>query len=217
MGDINFHLNNVDDPDASTLRDTLNALGLKIHNNFPIHRHGNTLDILATEIASSLNITTCRPVPFLSDHCSIECTTNIIKENITRKTVSFRKIKDIDILKFQEDAVNQLVMINECNDIDVLVQNLETTLHDIFEVHAPLITKSVAFRNRCPWFSSIIKQQKWIVRRSERIRCKYRENHQWQAYRNEKIKYNNMLKVAKKIPLVRGSMPVTGIQGSCIN
>ena len=50
MGDINFHLNNVDDPDA---------LGLRIHNNFPTHRHGNTLDILATEIASSLNITTC--------------------------------------------------------------------------------------------------------------------------------------------------------------
>ena len=147
---------------------------------------------------SSLNITTCQPGPFLSDHCSIECTTNIIKEDITRKTVSFRKIKDIDIQKFQEDAVNQLVMINECNDIEVLVQNLETTLHDIFEVHTPLINKSVALRNRCPWFSSTIKEQKRIVRRSERIWHKYRENHQWQAYRNEKIKYNNMLKEAKK-------------------
>ena len=37
MGDINFHLNNVDDPDAATLKDTLDALGLKIHNNFPTH------------------------------------------------------------------------------------------------------------------------------------------------------------------------------------
>ena len=35
MGDINFCLNNVDDTDASTLRDTLDALGLKIYNNFP--------------------------------------------------------------------------------------------------------------------------------------------------------------------------------------
>ena len=61
MGDINFHLNNVDDPDATTLKDILDALGLKIHNNLPTHRHGNTLDILATEIASSLNITTCQP------------------------------------------------------------------------------------------------------------------------------------------------------------
>ena len=151
MGDINLHLNNVDDPDAFTFKDTLDAYGLKFHNKFPTHRHGNTLDILATEIASSLNITTCQPGPFLSDHCSIECTTNIIREDITKKTVSFRKIKDINIQKFQDDVVNQLEMVNECHDIDVLVQNLDTTLHDILEVHAPPITKSVAFRHRCTY------------------------------------------------------------------
>ena len=61
------------------------------------------------------------------------------------KTVSFRKIKDIDTQKFQDDVVNQLVMVNKCHDIDVLVQNLETTLHDILEVHAPPTTKLVTF------------------------------------------------------------------------
>ena len=65
MGDINFHLNNVDDPDTTTLKDTLDALGLKIHNNFPTHRRGYTLDILATEKASSLKITTCQSGQFL--------------------------------------------------------------------------------------------------------------------------------------------------------
>ena len=127
--------------------------------NFPTHRHGNTLDIIATEIASSLNITTCQPCPFLSDHCNIGCTTNIIREDIG-KTVSFRKIKDINTQKFQDDVVNQLMMDNECRNIDVLVQNLETTLHDTLEVHAPLITKSVTFRHKCLWFSGTIKQQK---------------------------------------------------------
>ena len=53
---------------------------------------------------------------------------------------------------------------NECDNIDVLVQNLETTLHDTLEVHAPLITKSVTFRHKCPSFSGTIKQQKGIVR-----------------------------------------------------
>ena len=98
LGDY-FHLSNIDDPDATTFKDTLDALGLKIYNNFPMYRHGNTLDILVTEIASSLNIITCQPGPFLSDHCSIECTTDIIREDITRKTVSFRKITDIDTQK----------------------------------------------------------------------------------------------------------------------
>ena len=179
------------------LKYTLDALGLKIHN-FSTHRHGNTLGILANEIASNLNITTCQPGPFLSDHCSIECTTNIIREDITRKTVSFRKIKDIDTQKFQDDVMNQLEMVNECHDINVLVQNLETSLHDILEVHTPLITKLVTFRHKCPWFSGIIKQQKRTVRQCERIWCKYKEDHQWHAYRNEKRKYNDMLKEAKK-------------------
>ena len=89
-------------------------------------------------------------------------------------------------------------MVNECHDIDVLVQNLETTLHDILEVHAPLITKSMTLRHKCPWFSGIITQQERIVRKCERIWCKYRENHQWHAYRDEIKKYNNMLKEAKK-------------------
>ena len=59
VGDINFHLNCSNDPDATTLKDTLDTLGLKIHNNLPTYQHGNTLDILATEIASSLNIIMC--------------------------------------------------------------------------------------------------------------------------------------------------------------
>ena len=58
-------------------------------------------------------------------------------------------------------------MDNKCHNIDVLVQNLETTLHDTLEVHVPLITKSVTFRHKCPWFSSTIKQQKRIVRQHE--------------------------------------------------
>ena len=60
VGDVNFHVNSIDDPDATTLKDTLDTLGLKIHN-FPTQRHRNTLDILATEIASSLNIIMCQP------------------------------------------------------------------------------------------------------------------------------------------------------------
>ena len=114
------------------LQDTLDALGLKIHN-FPTYRHGNTLDILKTEIASSLNIITCQSGPFISDHCRIEFTTKIRREDITRKMVLFRKIRDIDIQKFGDDVVDQLEMDNVCYDINVLVHNLETNLWDTLD------------------------------------------------------------------------------------
>ena len=119
-----------------------------------------TLYILGTEIASSLNIVTFQPGPFLSYHCSIECTTDIKRKDITRKTVLFRKIKDTDTQKFGDDVVDQCGMANECSDTDVLVQNLEMTLQDILEVHAPLTSKSVTFQHKCPWFTSNIKQKK---------------------------------------------------------
>ena len=86
-GDFNFHLDSIDDPDATKLKDTLDALGFKVHNNFPMYRHGNTLDTLPNEIASSLNIIMHQPGPFISDHCSIECTTDILRDDTARKTV----------------------------------------------------------------------------------------------------------------------------------
>ena len=55
-------------------------------------------------------------------------------------------------------------MVNDCYDIDVLVHNLETTLWDILDVHAPLTTKSVTIQHNYPWFTSNIKHQKRIVR-----------------------------------------------------
>ena len=110
-----------------------------------MHRHGNTLDILATEIAISLNTVMHQPGPFLSDQCSIECTTDIRREGITRKMVLFRKIKDIDTQKFGDDVMHQLEMDNDCYDIKMLVHNIETTLEDTPKAHAPLTTKSVNF------------------------------------------------------------------------
>ena len=64
VGDINFNLNSIDDPDSTTPKDIVDASGPKIHNNVPMHRHGNTLNILASEIASSLNRITSQPGPF---------------------------------------------------------------------------------------------------------------------------------------------------------
>ena len=131
-------------PPHLKIKDTLDALGLKIHN-FPTHRHGNPLDILATDVASSFNTITCQPGPFLSDHWSIECTTDIRRADITRKMVLFRKIRYIDTQKFGDDVVNQPEIDNDCYDIDVLVCNLEIALCDTVEANAPLTTKSVPF------------------------------------------------------------------------
>ena len=72
MGDFNIHVNNTNDPEAQIFLYTMEALGLDNHVDFATHNRGNTLDLVLTEVLSSLLVLTCRQGPFLSDHCCIE-------------------------------------------------------------------------------------------------------------------------------------------------
>ena len=59
--------------------------------------------------------------------------------------------------------------------------------------------KVITCRPKCPWYTEDLKHQKEVVRHRERILRKYREDHQWLAYKTNKRRYNNMLFESKKI------------------
>ena len=60
-----------------------------------------------------------------------------------------------------------------------------------------MIRKRLQIRQPKPWFREHIKEQKQKVHRRERIWRRYREDHQWLAFKSEKQKYREMLKDAK--------------------
>ena len=73
-GDFNIHINNQDSKDdALIFLDMMTAMGLQIHNRFPTHRQGNTLDLIMSESISELEVMTCHPRPFMSDYCLVQC------------------------------------------------------------------------------------------------------------------------------------------------
>ena len=73
-GDFNIHINHQDSKDdALIILDTITAMGLQIHNRFPTHRQGNTLDLIMSESISELEVMTYHPGPFMSDHCFVQC------------------------------------------------------------------------------------------------------------------------------------------------
>ena len=88
---------------------------------------------------------------------------------------------------------------DQIDDIDILVTNLETALRESLDSHAPERSKVITCRPKCPWYTDDLKHQKGVVRCRERIWRKYRQDHQWLAYKSEKRKYNNMLFQSKKI------------------
>ena len=92
LGDFNIHINYDQDTDVNRFKDIMEAPGLQQHVSFSMHRYGNNLDHIYTELGSTVIINYCREGPILSDHTAVICRTNIQRENMTRKEVSYRKL-----------------------------------------------------------------------------------------------------------------------------
>ena len=126
QGDFNIHINNDQDADVNRFKDIMDALGLQQHASFSMHRYGNTLDHIYTELGSTVIINYCREGPILSDHTAVICGTNIQRENMTRKEVSYRKINKIDLDELSQDIKFNPSYYNN-NTIDELVFALDKT------------------------------------------------------------------------------------------
>ena len=75
----NKHINNDQDAYANRFKDIMEALALQQHVSFSMHRYGNTLDHIYTELGSTVIINYCREGPILNDHTAVICGTNIKK------------------------------------------------------------------------------------------------------------------------------------------
>ena len=153
MGDFNIHINK-NDPDAQIF-DIIEALGLTQHVQFETHRAGNTLNLVHSELASKLLISSCLPGPTLSDHKVVEFTVSIPRENYTKLTITSRNIKDIDSKEFID--IIQPDDISDKDDIDEMSDLFSTRLENALEMLEPLTTKSVVVRRKVPWFTHEVK------------------------------------------------------------
>ena len=130
-GDLNFHLDNLNDADAVRFNGTLEADGLVQHVVGPTHKKGHTLDIVITWDISSLLIG-MPPVfePCLGDtkgnpsgdHLAVCFRINLMKPNSVHQPDTFRKLWDICIPEF-------IIM-----DLMPILNNTDMSLNEL--VHA---------------------------------------------------------------------------------
>ena len=105
----------------------------------------------------------CDPIvhtPSRSDHCAITCKLNIKKVEIERKTIAYQKTRDINIGNLMEDLQNCDLINNDDNNVDEMVACYNTSLLNLMDKHAPMITKKVCVRSRKPWYNDMIQQAK---------------------------------------------------------
>ena len=102
-GDFNIHIDNSADPDGEVFCDLLTSMGLKQHVNTHTQIRGHTLDLIITRTTDSIVVDKPIADSFLSDHATIVCHLKMPKVDLSIKTVSYRKMKSIDLGLFKTD------------------------------------------------------------------------------------------------------------------
>ena len=90
-----------------------------------------------------------------------------------RKTQSFRKLRKIDIEKFNNDLKLNISAINNTDELDILTTKLSESLKTVLNDHAPLQSMSLPNKSLVPWFSDEIRA---AITKRRQLEKKWRNN-----------------------------------------
>ncbi len=192
FGDLNFHVNKPQKADVIKFMDILDTNNLCQYIDKPTHEHGNTLDLLITRQASTM-VHDVEVGERISDHDCILWSINYRKPNKPRKTVKFRKTKQINIVNFKNDIKASFEKLNEYDDIGVLIHEYDKALQKALDKHAPEITKEIIIRESTPWMTDEYGVEKRKRRKLEKKMKKTQLEIDKQAFKDQKNKTNELL------------------------
>ena len=208
VGDLNFHLDKPLDRDTMNFTSCLETFGLKQHVTGPTHVAGHTLDVTITRDTDNIvgDIEIIDPGlsdsngKTLRDHLAIIFNTKLEKPSPTRKSVSYRKLKSINVDSFKED-LKSLPILNQntpISNLDEYVESINSSLESLIEKHAPLIQKSIVLRPSNSWYNDELHQEKHTKRKLERKWRQSKLTIDHEIYRSQCAIVNKMLKQARK-------------------
>ena len=198
LGDFNFHYDRRDNAEANKLRELLFSMNLDQHVQAPTHVHGHTLDLVLTRSSEAVVKNMQVHAPVMSDHAPITFSLVTHRPPPERKLISYRKLKQIDMVKFKADIQNSaLVHDPSSGSMDEMVEQYNETLARILDQHAPLITKYVKDRSHAPWYNEEVLAAKQMKRKAERKYLKTRLTVHLDMVREARTRLNNICKRAK--------------------
>ena len=167
IGHFAIHTDITDDPNTVNFNDFLDSFNLNNHVNFPTLKSLHYHDLVITN--TNWNIKhTVKQEHMLSDHNFIDCFLHIEKPKPQTKTVTYRKLKNINIKILGVDMVKALEAANNYSDLAALVDMYNVKLSEVLGNHAPQKTKTVKISHHQPWFNDFIKEQIVLRRKKEK-------------------------------------------------
>ena len=114
-------------------------------------------------IVSDVDVTDLGLIDYLGkmsrDHFAVKFTAGIIRPAPIHKTVSFRKLRAIDVDTFKRDITDSTILHPFNGSVDELANAYNNGLHSLVDKRAPLCTKIIVLRPPCPWHSNQLR--KW--------------------------------------------------------
>ena len=188
IGDFNI-ATNLSTNNSKSLLNILSSSNLKLHNTYPTHKYGNTLDLLISHNSSNL-ICSHSVGPCISDHNIIFVNIQSLKPPHPTITISLHKTKIINTHDFIRDFLSL-----PHNSPDELFTTLSTTL----DSHAPIIIKKSIFRLDTSWYTLALLKQNRKFHTLEKKLINSKSESILALYQLIKSKYRRDLLIAKSL------------------
>ena len=168
LGDFNFHVDDLTNPQAARFLDLLDCYNLKQHITGATHKANHTLDLVITRSCEDMIHSWSSMDPQLSDHKVIHTKLHLIKPRLPRQERQYRKLRSVDPAAFRNDVIKCALFTSEaCNVVD-LCDQYDSELLKVVDSHAPLKTCIVSSRPSAPWYTEDISKEKCKRRQLER-------------------------------------------------
>src|SRR5260221_210 len=178
LGDINIHIDVVNDAARAKFISILDCFGLQQLIEQSTHRAGHTLDVILVKSEQASLVRTLVFPPTISDHSLIVTSHPLTKPCPVPFSVTTRAWKNFN----REDFSKELAKSALCSSIDVLrdksVDDLaeiySSTLSSLIDRFAPRFGVNRHYRPITPWYNAACRAQKRRVQCLERV---YRRSH----------------------------------------
>ena len=165
-GDVNIHMDE-DELYANSFKDILNSFNFIQHIDFPTHKLGHTLDIVAT-VENGLYVSEFKAEENdVSDHFLIDFFLQFRPEEKLEKEITYRKLGAIDSEKFQSD-IKEGLSVNSELSFGENINMYNATLNSILNKHAPVRSKTVKILIDSPWFDAEYESVRRLRRKAEK-------------------------------------------------
>ena len=168
MGNFNIHMDQPEEANTIIFNNLLDSLNLRNNMTFQTHISGHTLDLIIDDQTESL-VKCMKKGHTFADHSLVQATIGIEKYNPLDKSVTYRKFKNINEIKFRKDLKDQLTECGTHEELEAKIDCYNRVILTTLDKHAPQKTKLVKVSHKQTWFSDRIKAEIRVRQKKELI------------------------------------------------